>query len=141
MRIEEWITKLKNDCLVLQGRVFGAAEMAVAKTNSMQTPCVFIIPMAESAKGNTLAGGHSQEITAQVGVYIAVTNKSDARGEAAHAMLESVRDEIKKVLCAWQPTNADFPVDFVAGQLIGYDNYTMRWSDVFTTQLYYRKVL
>ena len=140
MRINEWLTRLKDECPSLGTRVFGAAEMAVAKTNSMQTPCAFVIPMAESSKGSFLVGGHSQEITAQIGVYIAVTNKSDVRGEAAHDALEVVRDEVRAALCGWQPKFADLPVDFIAGQIIGYDNYTLRWSDVFTTNYYYRKV-
>ena len=62
------------------------------------------------------------------------------RGEAAHDALEVVRDEVRAALCGWQPKFADLPVDIIAGQIIGYDNYTLRWSDVFTTNYYYRKV-
>ena len=141
MRINEWIEHLKTNCPIYLGNyVFGAAEMAVAKTNTLQTPCAFVIPMAENAKENTLSGGFSQHITVQVGIYLAVTNKSDVLGFAAHEELEVVREEVRVALCGWQPSGAILPVDFVAGQLIGYDDYTLRWSDVFTTSYFYRKV-
>ncbi len=140
MKIIDFIERLKDNCPSLARRVYGAAEAAAAKTNSMVTPVAFVIPMAESAKGSFTTGGHHQEITAQIGVLIAITNKTDLRGENAHDDIEKVRDEIRITLCAWQPPDSATPVDFVGGQLIGYDNYTMRWSDVFATNYYYRKV-
>jgi hypothetical protein len=140
MEIGEWIERLKNECPSLQGRVFGAAERAVATTNSMQTPCAFVIPMAESAKENSTFPGHRQKITSKIGISIAVTNKSDARGGAAHIALKNVRDEVRFALCGWQPKDAEIPVDFVVGEQNGFDNFTMRWSDVFTTSYYFIKM-
>jgi hypothetical protein len=48
-------------------------------------------PWQETTKENTLSGGFSQRVTVQVGIYLAVTNKSDVLGFAAHEELEVVR--------------------------------------------------
>lgn len=139
MQLSEFITRIKDNCPLLKGRVFGAAELAIATPTTMQPPCAFVIAMSEKADGNSLLGGFSQRITAQIGVVIAIRNFSDTRGEGSHKQLELVRTELFNALCAWQAPSTDIPTSFYAGQLASYDNMMLRWSDVFETQFYYRK--
>ena len=119
--------------------MFGSASAAQAKTNSMITPVVFVIGGDKNAKPNTLAGGHSQKITQQISVLVAVTNKTGDFGFSAEAEIETIEAELMMALCAWQPNYAANPVDFVADNLIGFDEYTLRHAFVFVTSYYYRK--
>lgn len=140
MQISDVITRLKEESLLLQNRVFGAVELANTQPNSLQTPCVFVIPMAEKAEQNMLVGAISQRITAQIGIVICVRNYRDTRGEGGHIELENVRAEIADILNGWQPSNADIPMEFLQGQIAAYDNSVIRWNDVFTTSYYFRKI-
>jgi hypothetical protein len=139
--IEEFITRLQANCPTLQNRVYGSVELALAQTTSMITPCAFVMCMSESAEENSLMGqGFMQQITAKIGVISLIKNAKDARGQAAHIDLEVTRSAIRAALCNWIPTNAVMPTQFLEGQLLGYDNLTLRWNDVFTSQYYYRNI-
>jgi hypothetical protein len=140
MQTENFIARLKEKCPSFARRVYGAAESAVAKPNSMITPVAFVIPLADSSKGSFSTGGHSQEITEQIGVVIVITNKADIRGENASIDADKLRLEVMSALCGWLPQDADLPVDFIAGKLLEYDNYTLKWSSVFTTGYFFRLV-
>ncbi len=139
MQVADYIARIKSECPLLKGRVYGAAELAVATPTTMQPPCAFVIPMSEKAETNTLMGGFSQRVTAQIGVVIAIRNFADTRGEGGHKQLENVRTELIKALCNWEAPNTSTPNEYVTGQLAGYDNLVLRWNDVFQTQFYYRK--
>jgi hypothetical protein len=138
MKHADFIARIKAECPLLKGRVYGAAELAVATPTTMQPPCAFVIPMSEKADKNTLMNGLSQRITAQIGVVIAIRNFADPRGEGGHKQLENVRTELFKALCNWEAPNTSTPTEYVTGQLAGYDNLVLRWNDVFQTEFYYR---
>ena len=137
MHLDSWLSRLKDECPLLKNRVYGAAELAAANSAAMQTPCAFIIPLAEKAEGVILAGGGKQRIVGQVGVVIAIKNVKDGRGEQSHHDLNAVRTEVFKALCGWQSTGSITPTAFVQGQLAGYDNATLRWNDVFSFTYYH----
>ena len=138
MQVADYIARIKAECPLLKGRVYGAAELAVATPTTMQPPCAFVIPMSEKADKNTLMNGLSQRITAQIGVVIAIRNFADTRGEGGHKQLENVRAQLIKALCNWEAPNTSIPNEYVTGQLAGYDNLVLRWNDVFQTEFYYR---
>jgi hypothetical protein len=138
MLIADYIKQIKDNCPALKGRVYGAAELAVATPTTMQPPCAFVIPMGDKSEPNTLLNGFSQRVTAQIGVVIAIRNFSDTRGEGGHRQLESVRIELDAALRNWTAPNTSTPTEHTAGQLAGYDNMVLRWNDVFQTQFYYR---
>lgn len=138
MQVADYIARIKTECPLLKGRVYGAAELAVATPTTMQPPCAFVIPMSEKADKNTLMNGLSQRVTAQIGVVIAIRNFADTRGEGGHKQLENVRAQLIKALCNWEAPNTSIPNEYVTGQLAGYDNLVLRWNDVFQTEFYYR---
>jgi hypothetical protein len=138
MQITGVITRLNDECPAISNRVFGAAALAVADPESIVTPCAFVVPISEQAQANNTFGGHSQAITATFGIVICVTNFNDTAGEAANEELELVRQEIRIALCAWQPDWAALPIDFNSGRIVDYDDLTLRWNDIFSTQFYYR---
>ena len=140
MQISDVIKRLKDESLLLQNRVFGAVELANTQPNSLQTPCVFVVPMAEKGSRNMVVGGFTQLIDAQIGVVICVRNHRDVRGESGHVELEKVRAEIRDILNDWLPPNCDLPMEFLQGQIAAYDNAVIRWNDVFTTAYYFRKI-
>ena len=139
MQVADYIARIKAECPLLKGRVYGAAELAVATPTTMQPPCAFVIPMSRKSESNKLSGGFSQRVTAQIGVVIAIRNFSDTRGEGGHKQLEAVQGEVDKALRGWVAPDTDIPTEHVDGRLAGYDNLVLRWSDVFQTQFYYRK--
>ena len=141
MIIEEFITRLQTSCPSLQNRVYGSVELALAQATSMITPCAFVMCISESGEENTLMGqGFMQRITAQIGVISIIKNAKDARGQAGHIDLEATRFEIRSALSNWTPTVAVMPTQFEKGQMLGYDNLTLRWNDVFSSQYYYRNI-
>ena len=139
MQTTEFIARLKSECPLLKGKVFGAAELVVANPTTMQPPCAFVIPMSEKSSPNTLSQGFSQKVTVQFGVVIAIRNFNDTRGDAGHVQLELVRKQVKDALCNWDMTDTATPMEHIAGDLAGYDNLVLRWNDVFETNFYYRK--
>jgi hypothetical protein len=136
--VADFIARIKTNCPLLKGRVFGAAELATATPTTMQPPCAFVIPMGDKSESNTLMNGFSQRVTMQFGVVIAVRNFSDTRGEGGHKQLESVRVQLDAALRNWTAPNASAPTEHTGGQLAGYDNMVLRWNDVYQTQFYYR---
>jgi hypothetical protein len=139
MEINDVIARLKAECPTLKNRVYGSVEQANALPTSIQTPCAFVIPMAEESEPNALIGGFRQRTTAQIGVVICIKNVKDARGESGHIELENVRKEVKAALNNWQAPDTEIPMEHRKGLNAGYDNLILRWNDVFTTQFYYRK--
>lgn len=139
MQISDFITRLRAECPTLQNQVFGSIELADTLQKTIRPPCAFVVPMAEKSEFNSLMGGFSQRITAQIGVVICVKNYKEERGDAEQTLLETIRHEIRAALCGWEAPNTANVVEFSQGQLAAYDNNIMRWNDVFLTHYYYRK--
>lgn len=136
--LADFITRLQANCPTLKN-VKGSASLASAQTASMQMPCAFVIYHAENAQPNNMIGIHSQQVNLQIGVYIAVKNVTDGRGEKAGEDFESVKTEVLNALIGWQPIDAANLVDYVSGKNYGFDNMTLYWYGVFSTDYHLRK--
>jgi hypothetical protein len=140
LALDEVVTQLKT------GNVFksvgGSADIPAANVMLKVFPSLFVIPLADSAAPNSLAGqALSQKVTERFGVVSAVRNVADATGEHSLNDLKNVRAQIKAKLLGWVPNAECEQVTYVAGNLIKLDNdAVLWWLDTFETS-YLERVL
>lgn len=138
--IQEIAERLKANCPSLKNRVEGADDYDSAlESNRFNTPCAYVVELADSGEPNTTTGIHRQQIKTQIGVLMVTSNKRDATGGAAHSDLAAIRKEVRDALAGWQPTDAD-PMNFLAGRPMKPYGANRFWASVFTTEYQYRKV-
>lgn len=121
--------------------VTGAADFAAAAPEVKQTPCAFVLELANRASGNALATiAVSQENEISFGVVIAVQNLRDPRGEKAHTDMRSVRQSVMTALLGWQP-DPDYDVlEYAGGRLLQLDNLVLWWQDDYLTRILERSI-
>lgn len=114
-RLAAAVTSLKS--------VKGAAELAkVLEKNppKNQQPAAFVAWLRDSAAPNSIAtGGFRQQTTLRFGVYLAIGDLTDPRGQAASDRVEIVKDEVIAVYAGWEPTSVTGQVDYAGGRMIG----------------------
>lgn len=138
--IQEIAERLKANCPSLKNRVEGADDYDSAlESNRFNTPCAYVVELADSGEPNTTIGIHRQQIKTQIGVLMVTSNKRDATGGAAHSDLTAIRKEVRDALAGWSPTDAE-PMDFLKGLPMKPYGANRFWASVFTTEYQYRKV-
>jgi hypothetical protein len=126
----------------LKGNVAGAAGYVAAAQGGLRgTPAVFVFPLAESAQASPFATEVvQQEVTLRIGVVLAVQNKRDAIGGAAHESMDTLRDTIRGHLLGWAPDAASAPYEFGGGALLELDDQVLFWQDEYVTQTTIRSI-
>ncbi len=121
-------------------KVAGAAGFAAAREDLKALPAAYVLPLGDSARPNTLAGGISQQVVERFGVILAAGNARDARGDAANAALEGLRGAVLQALLGYQPAAEYDPVQYGGGRLLMLDAGVIWWQLEFTTGYYERKL-
>lgn len=122
-------------------KVAGAASFAAAREDLKMPPAAYVIPLADSAKPNTLIGvSVSQLVIERLGVILAVENLRDVRGDAVNAPLETMRRATLDCLMGFQPSEDYNPIQYGGGKLLMLDVSVLWWQLEFTTGYYERKV-
>lgn len=140
LALNDVVTRLKT------GNVFkfvgGSADIPAANVMLKTFPALFVIPLADSAAPNSLAGqALSQKVTERFGVVSAVRNVADATGEHALNDLQGVRTQIKSKLLGWVPNAECEQVTYLGGNLVKLDNdAVLWWLDTFETSYLERVV-
>ncbi len=130
--IDRWIERLRSQVGAPLLGVDGAAELAaIQAARRVGTPYAWVIPVGEQAGGSALLSAVSQRVVERVGVVIAVANRRDARGEAAHNTLRAVRRAIKDTLIGWLPDPAEEAVTYSRGRLLDYNDHVLWWQDEY----------
>lgn len=129
--LDVWIDRLRTGNLPDLRGIDGAAELAAVKQGSVITPYAWVIPVAEDSGNNQLLTAISQRTVERVGIVIAVSNKRDARGLAAHNALRTIRRAIKGRLLGWPPAPDEDEVIFSRGRLVSYTNQVLWWQDEY----------
>lgn len=131
------ITRLKGQLTGFR-KVGGAADLAAIGAGAPPAPAVYVLPATESAGDSDFAADTVQRITAVFSVVVAVSNKSNAEGEAAVRDLEPRRDQVKAALLGWAPAAGFGPVSFAGGRLVSFDDAVLFWMDDFKTYYFIR---
>jgi hypothetical protein len=129
MNIEPWLVRLKASCPSVQNRVFAAVELANTEPAALQTPCVFVVPLSETASNKSTVSG--QPVTVQVAIVSVVKNVSDARGGAAYNALDAVRLEVKAALTGFHDAGMVSRAVYLGGSLNYFDDLIVSWVDRF----------
>ncbi len=117
--------------------VAGAAELdAPARASALATPAAFVEVVGERAAPHSGGSGRLvQTVQASLAVAICIRNyTASARGSAAVAGMESVREEVRRALLNWRHPDAQLVFDLEAGRLLDYEAGTLWWQDVYRTQ-------
>jgi len=125
--------RLAAECPMLR-QVGGAADIDAAYASLKAKPAAFVLLLSEGASEPPLAAQFVQRIQAAVRVVMAVSNASDARGDAAAADLLTVRRAVRVALLGWLPEGAADPFAVMGGRLVQLSpNNVVWWQDDFLT--------
>lgn len=114
-------------------QVGAAADLAAAEQGVRTTPAAFVLPLADRATAAPHTAEFRQRVLQSVRVVFAVTNKADARGDAARESLITARQNARHVIAGWVPEGCIEPLEFTAGQLLRLDRGLLWWQDDFAT--------
>jgi hypothetical protein len=142
MDINDFATRLKNECPILKNKVYIVSDFDIKMPTSIQPPYAFLIQMEEQGgdinNGKLGQRSYSQEMTGQIGVVVAVKSVKDLRGEENNNLLQEIRAEIHQALRGWTAPNTMSKTVFMAGKQTYYENLTTYWSDVFQTKFIFQ---
>jgi len=117
-----------------------AADFAAARAEYRTTPVAFLIPQA-GAPGKNILGteGVHQTETETVAILLAVKHLGSSSGAQHLDELREKRLALRDLLVAWQPADADSPVEAAAGRLQQFNESTIWWQDSYrtTTSIYH----
>ena len=115
--------------------VAGAVEFAALDGNPPVhlRPAAYVLPSRETAEANRRVGAHSQRVTEEFTVALALGNLSDARGDAAARELETLMAATRAALAGWIADADHTAVDYVRGQLLGLRDRVVWWGQTFRT--------
>lgn len=119
-----------------------AADLAAVRGAPKITPASYVVPVSDSPSARAGQGNSvlTQNVNATVAIVTAVSNaRSSATGEAASEDVQMVRAAIFASLIGWVPPGASFALQYAGGQLVGYEDSTVLFSDRFTTSYFVRK--
>jgi hypothetical protein len=115
--------------------VSGAAAWIDAMSHAPplnRLPLAYVVPVADMAESNTRIGEVCQLAHLHFGVVLVVgPSVADARGGNQAIAIEGLRAAIKGALIGWQPPEAETPVQYTHGQMLGLDGQTLWWADGF----------
>ena len=139
MIIADAIARLEAETGTTFRKIEGALALAGLTGAPKQTPCAFVVPIAEDAGSNHLVGAVSQENVERFGIVVALKSVNDPTGEKATTDLETVRDAARDAILGWTPDEAYTPCEFSRGRLLSLRDSTVWWQDEFTTKTHLRK--
>lgn len=112
--------------------IAGAADLDAAIETAPATPAAYVLPLAETADENDLAGIVHQRLVQDFAVVLVVANLRDARGAAAAAELAARREAVRAALLGWvADTPSGEAVTFVSGRLLQFRDARLWWSDEY----------
>lgn len=122
-------------------KVGGAVDFDRALSNLTIDPAAFVLPLAKSAGENAFEfNAIEQEVTAMIGVAMAVRALQDATGDAALEVLTPFEDAVTAALLGWSPdANVFSEFTYGGGQLLGFKDGVLWWQSDYLTTYHIRK--
>ena len=113
MRPSLIIPRLREQCPIFNNRVAGAATFAKAADNpTFAVPHAFVLPLSESATGDTQFSGLDQELMTRLAITVCVANEDD-RGQQSLEVIYDIRAQLLRALVGWQPGPQFGPLMYV----------------------------
>lgn len=116
--------------------VGGAAQFDTARHGLARLPAAFVLPARDRASPNSFLsqGVVQQQIGSEFAVLIAARNLEDATGAATADELNALRAEIRAALLNWTPEGAEIGCEYVAGEILGFEDAVILWQEIYRTE-------
>lgn len=121
--------------------VGGAAELAAATEALAASPAAFVLEEDTAARENQVVTEVHQRLDVTLGVYLAVKNAKDSRGESGQGDLETLRIATRDALLGWTPGGDVEPLTYAGGRLFSFQPGLIWWRESFRTAHYIRSAL
>lgn len=121
MRIVPIILRLRAANTRFKNNIGGAAELDLARKNTLKADLAFVVPLNEDTTANANDNNINQTITERFTVIIALANdtsQADKNGIIAYDLLHNVRSEIFRALLGWEIYGAESMIYYAGGQLL-----------------------
>lgn len=131
VRLKATLTGLKSVGAVVDlNAAIGSIGLAV--------PAAFVLPLADGVQPIDMTGSVGGQVTQSFGVVHVLSNKRDAKGDAALADLVVLRSNLTRVLLGWIPDAVSGePVYRTGGRLLSLDgDGRLWWIDEFQLKTY-----
>ena len=105
------------------GRVYGAAELAVALENleRVTKPAAYVIWQGDSPLDASPIPGQQARFQEDIGVVVIVGNTTDLTGEMGVASVETIASTLQTALVGWAPSSSHLPVFYTGSSFAGMD--------------------
>lgn len=123
-----------RDLGILQTVEGAASYAAVRSLKEFRTPCAYVVLTNEKPDNKEPKAGQ-QRAMVTFGVVIAVHNYRDRTGGELKDTIRPILGAVRGALMGWKPdVPGGRPVKWAGGDVIDYDDNTLLWGEVYTTQ-------
>ena len=134
MNLNIVIAQLRARAPIFGQRVAGASKFEVLpEAANLAVPAAYVIPTSEQPGDQISQNGYRQIVIEQFSVVVALSNRSDERGQAATGSLQLIREELFRALLGFQPTENYDAIAFEGGQMVSMDRARMYFEFEFST--------
>lgn len=135
MELEPIIEALRARCVLLGGRVGGAAQFKMLpETASMPVPHGFVIPLDDNPGESRSSNAVRQTISDSFAVVIAVSNVADEKGQASARSIHLMRQALWAALLGWRPSIEYDGIRYEGSQLLGIDRARLWYQFEFSAE-------
>jgi len=132
MKITALITQLREQCPTLANRVAAGIDLATLQANTpLQTPCAYVVPIADLASKSVAQNLMLQPIRDRVEVTL-VLDTTDAA--AALDQLHDLRAELWRALVGFKPGNDYSAIAYDGGELVSINSSRVLYRLRFFTE-------
>ncbi|MBB2884254.1 MULTISPECIES: phage tail terminator protein [Pseudomonas] len=132
MKITALITQLREQCPTLANRVAAGIDLATLQANTpLQTPCAYVVPIADLASKSVAQNLMLQPIRDRVEVTL-VLDTTDA--VAALDQLHDLRAELWRALVGFKPGNDYSAIAYDGGELVSINSSRVLYRLRFFTE-------
>ena len=138
MKIGPIVLKLRLAETRFGNNIAGAADLALALSQTLTKEVAFVVQIGEFANPNTLDSSISQKIVERFGVIVALDNavsQMDKTGLTAYDTLYDVRSQLFKALLGWLMTDAEDPISYAGGKIVNLTRSHLWYQFEFDTTL------
>lgn len=118
MKLQPIVIKLRAAETRFNNKIAGAAELALAMSNTLYDEMAFVIQLSEVASRKEYDSGINQKVIERFAVVVALKNdttSSDKTGITANDLLFTVRAQLWKALLGWQMNEGEESLVYYSG--------------------------
>lgn len=118
MKLQPIVLKLRVAETRFNNKIAGAAQLALAMTNTLYEEMAFVIQLSEVASRKEYDSGINQKITERFAIVVALKNdteSTDKTGIIANDLLFTVRAQLWKALLGWQMDEGEESLIYYSG--------------------------